>query len=666
MKKTLLLTLFFLSIIHITFSQTISKPPHYFCQKIDAKDIIIDGKIEESAWEKADWSEDFIDIQGSQLPKPFLQTKMKMLWSDSSLYIAAYLQENHVWAAIDKDEEIMYFDNDFEIFIDVNRDHHHYVEFEFNALNKKWDLYLDRPYRDSVIPDVDWNCKGLKHQAYTYGSLNNPFGAEDSAWTIEVEIPLNQLSSSLKENDIWNINFSRVHWEIHIEDGKYIKKLKPENNWVWSPTWAINIHRPEYWGQLYFVENENTETLLMSDKEWNTRLQLMQAYDFQRNHWSRKKQYAQDWPHKEKGVEMHYNGFRCIYQKELEGQIYKVNEKGRIWKETFKMTPKFWVWMSGHAIKSDEEWEQVFKELEALGIRGILLSASAEQVKHIIPIAQQYQIQIHIWMWAMNRGDAPEELLSVNDLGKSLAEEKAYVGYYKFMCPALPETKSFIEKKVEELERIEGIDGIHLDYIRYVDVFLPSGLLPKYNLIQDDILAAFDYGYHPYLMHKFEEKFGMNPKSIPDYPHDSTWQQFRMDQVTNIVNSLSNQFSSKEINLSAAVFPDPKMSRRMVRQDWGKWKLDYYFPMVYNGFYQEGTAWIEKRMEITRDYLPESTVFCGLYLGDSPDFNGLAKSIDAAFNGGATGISFFDYWALKEHHKKAIKQAAKKHGIWLE
>ncbi|MEA3446532.1 MAG: hypothetical protein U9R19_17590, partial [Bacteroidota bacterium] len=39
-------------------------------------------------------------------------------------------------------------------------------------------------------------------------------------------------------------------------------------------------------------------------------------------------------------------------------------------------------------------------------------------------------------MWAMNRGEASDEWLSANALGQSLADEKAYVDYYKFMCPA--------------------------------------------------------------------------------------------------------------------------------------------------------------------------------------------------------------------------------------
>jgi len=666
MKKYLFLIFVFGLSIFNGFSQDIQRPPHFISQKVNSSEIIIDGIIDEAAWELVAWSDEFQDIQGPEFIRPKQPTKMKILWSDSLLFIAAYLEENHIWAHIEEDEKIMYYDNDFEVFIDVNRDHHHYFEFEFDALNKKWDLYLEQAYRDSVKPDMAWNCKGLKHETHIYGSINQPEGKADSAWTIEIAIPIHELTGKLKAGDVWNVNFSRVQWKTSIEDGKYIKKKLPEDNWVWSPTWQINIHRPEYWGQCYFVDQENPELVLMTEEEWDMRLALMQAYDAQRAHWKKNKCYADTWPGKEEGIEMRAHDYKVIYQKESDEQHWKVNEKGHIWQEKDKKTPMFWIWMSGHKELSYTEWELIFEELNDMGIRGLLLSTSSETARMLVPLAKEYDLQLHIWMWAMNRGDAPKELMSVNALGKSLAEEQAYVGYYKFMCPGLAETKQFIEKKLDEWRRIEGIDGIHLDYIRYVDVFLPSGLLPKYDLVQDDILPEFDYGYHPEMLRKFELKYGKKPKSIPDYPHDSLWQQFRMNQVTGIVNSLAFQFSTKEIQLTAAVFPDPDMSRTMVRQDWGKWNLDAFFPMVYNGFYEAGSDWIQKRMEVSREYFPQRKIFCGLYLGDCKEEKQLTKSIYAAFNGGASGISFFDYWGMKEHHKKAIRKAVKKYGLWVE
>ena len=59
--------------------------------------------------------------------------------------------------------------------------------------------------------------------------------------------------------DRWRVNFSRVQWQLDIADGRYAKRLKPgtkdplpEDNWVWSPQGAINMHLPERWGYVQF------------------------------------------------------------------------------------------------------------------------------------------------------------------------------------------------------------------------------------------------------------------------------------------------------------------------------------------------------------------------------------------------------------------------------
>ena len=46
---------------------------------------------------------------------------------------------------------------------------------------------------------------------------------------------------------------------------------------------------------------------------------------------------------------------------------------------------------------------------------------------------------------------------------------------------------------VDKMSKVEGITSFHLDYIRYPDVYLPIGLLPKYDLVQDTELLSFKF-----------------------------------------------------------------------------------------------------------------------------------------------------------------------------
>src|SRR5205823_1034543 len=53
----------------------------------------------------------------------------------------------------------------------------------------------------------------------------------------------------------WRVNFSRVEWRTTIENGKYVKVPgQAEDNWVWSAQGAINMHVPDRWGFVKFVE----------------------------------------------------------------------------------------------------------------------------------------------------------------------------------------------------------------------------------------------------------------------------------------------------------------------------------------------------------------------------------------------------------------------------
>ena len=333
-------------------------------------------------------------------------------------------------------------------------------------------------------------------------------------------------------------------------------------------------------------------------------------------------------------------------------------------KEEKNDVPRFWVWMHANKENTGEEWDIIFNRLYECGIRGVLVGSDKSVLEKVITAANKYHIEVNAWMWAMNRNDAPPGFLSVNALGQSLADKKAYVDYYKFMSPAVPGVYEFIKSKVKELTEIKGLKGIHLDYIRYVDVFLPVGLQPKYGLKQDSIMPEFDYGYHPEMLKEFEELTGRNPYDIEDYPNDSSWQQFRMDIITTIVNNLSYLPEFDSISLSAAVFPDPDLSRNMVRQDWAQWDIDYFFPMVYYNFYNKDVNWIKDEISIGRRILPSDMIFCGLYLPGIDNEKEFAQSIEIALNSGADGLSFFDYRALKDFHFEAIKTASERYGIY--
>jgi hypothetical protein len=267
-------------------------PEHYICYHTD-ETIKIDGQFNEDSWQKAEWTNYFVDIEGNLKPLPYHQTRVKMLWDDEYFYFAAKLEEPHIWAKLRQRDTVIFYDNDFEIFIDPDGDTHKYYEFEINAFNTQWDLLITKPYRDDDNVALNgWDIAGLKTAIGIKGTINDP-SDKDEFWTVEVAYPWKALSemtsmSSPPENgDQWRVNFSRVQWETEIINGNYKKKINPktgksfpENNWVWSTQGFINMHAPETWGFVQFSSNPvgTEKTDFIFDEIENAKWELRRIY----------------------------------------------------------------------------------------------------------------------------------------------------------------------------------------------------------------------------------------------------------------------------------------------------------------------------------------------------------------------------------------------------
>ncbi len=227
---------------------SVPPPLSYSCLRTAAP-IHIDGKLDDAAWRNAPWTADFVDIEGEGQPRPKYRTRVKMLWDDQYLYIAAELEEPDVKATLTQHDSVIFKDNDFEVFIKPLPDTASYYEFEINALNTGWDLFLPKPYNQDGQPDNSWDIQGLKTAVAVQGTLNQS-GDKDRGWTVEIAYPLSAFASRQavpkpRDGTTWRINFSRVEWTA----GK-----PKEDNWVWSPQGVIDMHVPERWGFLRFVD----------------------------------------------------------------------------------------------------------------------------------------------------------------------------------------------------------------------------------------------------------------------------------------------------------------------------------------------------------------------------------------------------------------------------
>ncbi len=337
---------------------------------------------------------------------------------------------------------------------------------------------------------------------------------------------------------------------------------------------------------------------------------------------------------------------------------------------------RHYVWLRPNLKKTVEDLRRDFALIKSSGLTGVVAEiyngrnafyrttrfpVRAEWLEAAIPVAKAEGLELHAWMWTMICGqdnivrDHPD-WYNVNAKGESAHDRPAYVDYYKFLDPARPEVRAFVRDTVSEIAAIPGLASVHLDYVRHPDAILPSGLWSKYGIVQDKVYPPYDYGYTAYTRKIFKSKHGVDPIELKDPESSREWLQDRLDSVVDLVNDYCVPAAhAKGTRITAAVFPGPSEARRMVRQDWGRFKLDAFFPMLYSSFYEAGPEFVGKYTQEAVGTV-KAPVYSGLYVDPlSPaDFT---RSIDLARAAGAAGVSVFDFGAMTPERWRVMQRA---------
>ena len=82
-------------------------PPVCRSYRAVGKPGVLDGDLSKPFWQVGEWMDDFHDIEGDRLPRPWKHTKVKVLWDDEALYIGAELQDDTIWATVMERDELI-------------------------------------------------------------------------------------------------------------------------------------------------------------------------------------------------------------------------------------------------------------------------------------------------------------------------------------------------------------------------------------------------------------------------------------------------------------------------------------------------------------------------------------------------------------------------------
>jgi hypothetical protein len=256
---------------------------HYTCLRT-SRPPVIDGRLDKECWKRAPRSNRFVDLV-SGVPG-FLETRMAALWDDRGFYVAYWVEEPNVQAALTERDSFIWTENDVELFI-AGPDC--YYEFQVNARGTVYEVlyvwqdayrkggYFDRPEFALDRPGVDilggfqdasrygrhprgkrwafmnWDFPGMAAAVHVDGTLNDDRDI-DRGWTVEAIFPWAGMDILAQgrtcpplPGDVWRMDFSR--FEALTSCGR---RVQPDPGWALNKHGAYDSHRPECFSFIHF------------------------------------------------------------------------------------------------------------------------------------------------------------------------------------------------------------------------------------------------------------------------------------------------------------------------------------------------------------------------------------------------------------------------------
>lgn len=210
-----------------------------------ASPIIIDGKLDEPAWQQARSVGDFDFPWFTSGTKE--QTIAKLLWDDRNLYVSWNAADQHISASITQRHGPVSKDDCVEIFISPNPQKvRNYYTFEINAIG----TMLNRARTDWWTGPPTWEPEGVQYKTSFHGLTKKDESPQDSYWVVEAAIPLKNFAADAAhtpphDGDEWRLNLQRLGGITNAQ----------ASTWSPLPEGVKSFHTPEAFGTVRFLNN---------------------------------------------------------------------------------------------------------------------------------------------------------------------------------------------------------------------------------------------------------------------------------------------------------------------------------------------------------------------------------------------------------------------------
>ncbi|MEQ8473082.1 MAG: DUF5916 domain-containing protein [Marinoscillum sp.] len=252
-----LLPITLISICFGLYAQEQSPRRTYETSFIDNSVPIIDGNLDDDAWDQVEWAGDFIQRQPEDGAEPSQETAFKILYDAKYLYIGIRAYDTEPAKVVQRMSRRDGFEGDFvEINIDSYNDKRTAFSFSASASGVKGEEYISNNGQNwDATWDPIWYLKT---------------SVDDQGWVAEFKIPLSQLRFADKESHVWGVQVMRMlfrkqersYWQPIAQDSPGwvhlfgelhgIKGIKPQKQLEIQPYLLAKMERsPDEEGNPY-------------------------------------------------------------------------------------------------------------------------------------------------------------------------------------------------------------------------------------------------------------------------------------------------------------------------------------------------------------------------------------------------------------------------------
>ncbi len=188
-------------------------------------DFELNGKGDNPQWNNVGWTRMSLlnetDVN--------LETKFKMLYSETGIYVLSYCEDNLISTSYENDQDDIWEADVFEVFLHTDPNNPVYFEYEINPLNTELVLLIPNNEGD-FMGWAPWHYEGerkIRKAVHIMGGKAET-GAKIKGWTAEMFFPYALFkgfkNSPPKPGTEWKGNFYRMDYDT----GKRI-------SWCWAP-----------------------------------------------------------------------------------------------------------------------------------------------------------------------------------------------------------------------------------------------------------------------------------------------------------------------------------------------------------------------------------------------------------------------------------------------